>query len=82
MRIRYVKTHVNVSRFKFGVCHEYDLTVVFDVTGCDRDRVLNFSKNWIALNYPGTTYQIVRSKNRPGYAYLKFTQGSDHHAGF
>lgn len=75
MKIRYVKKRVNVARFDLKTCHEYDVTLVFDVTACDNERISKFFRNYMNLNYPGVIYRQQRSKMRPGYAYVHFVQG-------
>lgn len=76
-QLRYVKTHVNVARFKLFVCHEYDISVTFDVTGIPRELALLQIDGYMARKHPNTPYRVQRSKMRPGYAFVHFVQGSD-----
>lgn len=73
--IRYVSTRISVARFKLYRCHQWDLTVTVDVTGIPREMALLQIAAFMGKKHPNLAYRVQRSKYRPGYAFIHFTEG-------
>jgi hypothetical protein len=74
MQIRHVLTRISFARYNVRTCQEVDYAIWFDVTAFANEQIFKFVRAWMTRNYPSVSYEVVRSKRRPGYAYVKFTQ--------
>jgi hypothetical protein len=74
-QLRYVKERISTARFKLFVCHEFDVSVTFDVTGIPRELALLQIAHWMGHHQPNTEYRVQRSKMRPGYAFVHYVIG-------